>query len=85
MAISLMCGMTRRGGSPTVRGSADLRHPSWSDYRHVPLAEDPCLATALFRWLRTSLRMSQPNVEDAGTWGSLRLSVRRFLGAIPGR
>jgi hypothetical protein len=27
--------------------------------------------------------MSQPNVEDAGSWGSLRLSVRRFLGSDP--
>jgi hypothetical protein len=40
MAISLMCGMARRGGSPTVRGGVGLRHPSWSGYRHVPLAED---------------------------------------------
>jgi hypothetical protein len=38
--FSLMCGMARRGGSPTVRGGVDLRHPSWSGYRRVPLAED---------------------------------------------
>jgi hypothetical protein len=38
--FNLMCGMARRGGGPTVRGGANLRHPSWSGYRHVPLAED---------------------------------------------
>jgi len=38
--FNLMCGTGRRGGGPTVRGGVDLRHPSWSGYRHVPLAED---------------------------------------------
>jgi hypothetical protein len=29
--------------------------------------------------------LSQPNVEDAGSWGSLRLSVRRLLAIDPDR